>query len=511
MTKLTLAYPDAVQIGPSSIAGSSYTSTYGLQFTVISAVKLVSAKVKGTAGSKTASIYKISGSTWTKQTDFTFTLAETDVEQTISINVSLFNAGTYWIGFPNGAPNVWRDNISTFNFPYIYENVISIDIGRAYNSTTTFAAWYFFFNLKVQSISQYKTNVGHAVFGPFSLDGIDDYSESIVTFELDLPNATQMTLYKKITLTDTEPDSWDMIGALQSSSVVSGGIASADSVYQTDYADKAFDNNDTTFWRSTTATEYHWLKYDFGANNQKVIKRIRSLSSAGITMGIYDSWTFSGSNDDSSWTILASGGVTDASTNALDCSFNNTQAYRYYRFYVTGTQAADNRIVINEFNMFDEPLINFMSIMDIEEGEDLSEKYFWIKVKMETSVLNRSPVLFSLEYNFYNADFTDKIQVNLTYDGRMRYPQGEITVDFSGSLKGPGGVYVSPFSRLFIPEIDPIWFNPHDPEYIKFSANFIRVEANDVRRSNFQSSDEAIKAMAHFISVTVTKVGGLPL
>jgi len=53
--------------------------------------------------------------------------------------------------------------------------------------------------------------------------------------------------------------------------VVSGGTASASSVNGTDAAVNAFDGNTATWWLSASTGVPQWLKYDFGAGNDKDI------------------------------------------------------------------------------------------------------------------------------------------------------------------------------------------------------------------------------------------------
>jgi len=104
------------------------------------------------------------------------------------------------------------------------------------------------------------------------------------------------------------------IGTLQlrtsigGSDVASGGTPSADSTLGGFPASNAFDGNNSTSWISGSGAYPHWIKYDFGAGNEKdivecaVAGRLDSSSTWG-----YQSprdFTLDYSDDDSAWTTL---------------------------------------------------------------------------------------------------------------------------------------------------------------------------------------------------------------
>lgn len=103
-----------------------------------------------------------------------------------------------------------------------------------------------------------------------------------------------------------------------------------------------------------------------------------------------------------------------------------------------------------------------------------------------------------------------KIQINLTYAGRIKHPQGDIVIEFNGSIFGQGNAAVAPFVEQFTPTGITPWFMPNDPENITVSP-IMSLVVSEVNYQSAQSGDEAIKAMAYSMSVTVTKVGELPL
>lgn len=105
------------------------------------------------------------------------------------------------------------------------------------------------------------------------------------------------------------------------------------------------------------------------------------------------------------------------------------------------------------------------------------------------------------------------IQINLTYDGRLKHPQSEITIDFDGTIYGPGGSLVEPFSEVFEAEVDPVWFNPGDPEQLTATVSAFSLTVSEVTSHELQTTgaDNHLTATVGAFSVTVTKVGDLPL
>ena len=96
------------------------------------------------------------------------------------------------------------------------------------------------------------------------------------------------------------------------------------------------------------------ITYDFGSGVTKIIT-MYNLScghTSQPTLYLPTAWTFEGSNDNSTWTVLDS--KTGQSLTAgvfKDYSFTNTNAYRYYKFSVTAV-SGDSPIV-REMEMYE--------------------------------------------------------------------------------------------------------------------------------------------------------------
>ena len=129
------------------------------------------------------------------------------------------------------------------------------------------------------------------------------------------------------------------------------GIASANTAQGTYDAFKAFNQNITSGddWRPTGANG-GILTYQFPIG--KIIKRYSILNTFG-TGNCARSWTFEGSNDGISWTVLDTVLLATVVVNSAYVSglLSNTTSYTYYRINVTAVQTIGSILAIAEFNM----------------------------------------------------------------------------------------------------------------------------------------------------------------
>jgi len=142
-----------------------------------------------------------------------------------------------------------------------------------------------------------------------------------------------------------------------------GGVASASSEYAGYPASKAFDNDESTRWSSTSVAAPHWIKYDLGVGITKIINRITFLPFASGGSPIKN-FKVQGSNNDSDWDDLLST-IAPNVTGWQSYSITNSTAYRYYRLWMTDTYRGDN----------------WCSIFEIKMAEaDVNAGYYWVKV-----------------------------------------------------------------------------------------------------------------------------------
>lgn len=111
----------------------------------------------------------------------------------------------------------------------------------------------------------------------------------------------------------------ELIGAtaLEGPQALTGGVASASSVYAAGYtADKAFNGVFDAGWLSNVFVDGTWLKYDLGAGNAKAITQIRIYArNDGWPYQSPTSWEWQYSDDDVTYTTAFSHTWSDFSSN----------------------------------------------------------------------------------------------------------------------------------------------------------------------------------------------------
>lgn len=143
---------------------------------------------------------------------------------------------------------------------------------------------------------------------------------------------------------------------LNTTELEGSGVATADTVAGAGHAAYVFDNNLTSSNNWQVASPYpHWLKYDFGAGNAKIVTRYRLLVNDTTTpvRGPSD-WIFQASNDTTgAWTNLdwrAKVSIADSVWTSW-YEFHNITTYRFYRWYFTHGNSSDLIIRLTEAEM----------------------------------------------------------------------------------------------------------------------------------------------------------------
>jgi hypothetical protein len=120
---------------------------------------------------------------------------------------------------------------------------------------------------------------------------------------------------------------------------------------------KAFDRDNTTWWASVGGTATGYIAYDFGSTKTVAQYTITGPTAGNATYGP-KTWTFEGSTDNSSWTVLdtqtnvSAWGIIEKRT----YTFTNNTPYRYYRINITANQGATEVLVVEtEFLTLDNP------------------------------------------------------------------------------------------------------------------------------------------------------------
>ena len=222
----------------------------------------------------------------------------------------------------------------------------------------------------------------------------------------------------------------------------------ASSVYNSTYAvAKAIDGSTSTHWMTAYLPSSAWLKADFGRAIQ--ITKVRSYY--GYTNGRPNAYILQGSNDNSTWDDVSAGNFSNQST-WQEFMVADGGSYRYWRMLYTSRYGG--------YYSCSEIIFYHTETIPIVDG--------WEVVGQEPD-MSPDGVVSAHTYQLMRVTKTDNdyaIVLWLKIKDRMKHPQGEVVVNFTGSLQGPGGAFVAPFTLSFVPQnITPI-FNPHDPAYI---------------------------------------------
>ena len=159
--------------------------------------------------------------------------------------------------------------------------------------------------------------------------------------------------------------------------------------------------------------------------------------------------------------------------------------------------------------------IEFGSVLALES----LSSYFWLKLELTTTDTTVTPIVSSLYLNESESD-PNRIQINLTDAGRLKYPLvevggvyslGNVLIDYDqvlGGLLGQSGSVVESFQLAFDPTDITIMFDPHTDEHLTAEAS-MAVSTMEVVYQD-RKLDEHITAEAQ-MAIVVTHVGALPL
>lgn len=109
----------------------------------------------------------------------------------------------------------------------------------------------------------------------------------------------------------------------------------------------AFDKADSQWIANTNNTQ--WIKFDFGIIRWACDEYRWTCQGADRAP---NTWTFEGSNDDSSWTTLSShSGITWSDFETKTFTVTNTKAFRYYRWSISTINGGTN-VEADEISIF---------------------------------------------------------------------------------------------------------------------------------------------------------------
>ena len=163
---------------------------------------------------------------------------------------------------------------------------------------------------------------------------------------------------------------------------VTGGMTySASSYNGTDTPSKAFDNNNTTYWQTSSSSLPQWIECDFGIGNKKQIGKITIRTSVNSGRGPNE-FELKASNDGTNWDTLLTDNVPNVVSTTTTFIITYNKDYRYYRVYIIS--AYNNwPYMIAEIEMMEELYTKYC--ISVEYPHNFGENLSTINCKFRTS------------------------------------------------------------------------------------------------------------------------------
>ena len=301
----------------------------------------------------------------------------------------------------------------------------------------------------------------------------------------------------------SEPTTWICVVIPDAlTPVISSGAGATSSTPNPDALTSGFSEGTVTTWITLAGWDYNrsLISYPSGYDENRISLRNSSTGGCGIAMATKDSseatedpgnFVISASDQNAAYTIAiryapyVTSGTYISSAIATD-TFPAGSRLKFEATIPSGTSITIEYACSN--NNVTVPETGWITIEN-EEVFNFSDDYVWIKITLETENTQNSPVVSALWIEEETAD-PNKIQINLTYAGRMKHPQGDVSVNFTGTLLGVGGSIVDPFLLSFIPQDLLLFFHPNDPEYVEITGTSISATLYEVTYKFGQSDDE---------------------
>ncbi|WP_458756651.1 hypothetical protein ACSVBT_12790 [Afipia sp. TerB] len=184
---------------------------------------------------------------------------------------------------------------------------------------------------------------------------------------------------------------------------------------------QAFDGvSNSVFWNVGSLPGIIQYQFTSGKVIQSYVIRLDSATGDTVPVGGWRAWTFSGSNDGSSWdTLDTRSGITLTADADNLFTFSNSASYTYYRWRVT--TGGSSRATITELKMIGSPTINDMTLVTAYQAADASVSNARVLIEFDNS---DSPTL--------NTD----LKVEVTCDGGANWASASLSSVTTNSQDG---------------------------------------------------------------------------
>lgn len=149
----------------------------------------------------------------------------------------------------------------------------------------------------------------------------------------------------------------------------------------------------------------------------------------------------------------------------------------------------------------------------VELSVEDTGKQLYIRMELTTTDTAATPSISNFDYKIIGAGVSDKIRINLTYNGRMKYPQGNVSVEYIpafGNLQSITGEGVVGFIEEFIPMNLTLFFNPNDREKVEIASLAITTNLMQIFHSSGYHGPEKVEVGNILIAATLTHIDDLP-
>lgn len=256
---------------------------------------------------------------------------------------------------------------------------------------------------------------------------------------------------------------------------------------------RAFDGSTSTYWMpSSTTVAGHWLGADFG--EARSVSKIRAYF--GHTYGRPNAYVLQASNDYSTWDDVISGNFLNSS--AWQEIIIDGYSYQYWRL------------------VFNSKYSSYYSCSELEfyYTRDTFDTTGWTVTSQEytTEPNGEESITEHTVRRVSRSEDNKSLYVWLDLEDRLRYPRS-VTVSFNGSMVGPGGAQVEPFTETFTPVgITPL-FNPNAPDHLAILSPDITMAVKEIEYESYKLDEPAdqICILPPSMALTITHVGTLPL
>lgn len=141
-----------------------------------------------------------------------------------------------------------------------------------------------------------------------------------------------------------------------------------------------------------------------------------------------------------------------------------------------------------------------------------SGKGLYLKFDLATTDTLQTPVVYLLSIQITGGGLIDTVQIILAYPNQMKYPQGEVSVDYAPARGNMTGAEITSqvpgFTNLFTPENIIPWFNPNMVENVTFAGFAITETLTKIFYTNGYF-EERIEPSAN-VTAALTLVVNLP-